>query len=212
MNEKGGVLLVFSKAPVAGNVKKRLIPYLGETESARLYKSLLTRTLDSAAASDFSQIELHCYPTIDHPFFRDCESKYNLTLHQQHGHDLGEKMHNALSTALQKYTFAVIAGCDCPVLTTEILNKVRQRLLDGCRTVLGPCEDGGYCLVGTNTARKTLFEGIDWGQDTVLETTRDRLRSLGDGWYETETLWDVDRIEDYHRLQACEPSFHAEPA
>lgn len=212
MTDTGGVLLLFSKAPVAGNVKRRLIPYLGEKESAQFYRSLVTRTLDAAVESDFSQVELHCYPVSDHPFFRDCSLQYNLALRQQAGRDLGERMYHALAIALQNYSFAVIAGCDCPVLTTEIFNEIHQQLQHGCSTVLCPCEDGGYCLIGTGTAHKTLFENIDWGEDTVLETTRARLRGLGEKWHETEMLWDIDTIEDFYRLQASQPLFHIESA
>ena len=34
-----------------------------------------------------------------------------------------------------------------------------------------------------------------------MDETRVRLRELGRHWRELETLWDVDRLEDYERLR-----------
>jgi glycosyltransferase A (GT-A) superfamily protein (DUF2064 family) len=66
--------------------------------------------------------------------------------------------------------------------------------------VLVPADDGGYVLLGLTRSDKRLFEGIAWGSDTVLADTRARLRALDWRWRELETLWDVDRPEDYQRL------------
>jgi hypothetical protein len=55
-------------------------------------------------------------------------------------------------------------------------------------------------LIGLRRIDPLLFEGIRWGDDSVMAGTRDRLRSLGWRWRELETLWDVDRPEDYQRL------------
>jgi hypothetical protein len=45
-----------------------------------------------------------------------------------------------------------------------------------------------------------LFDGIAWGGDRVMVDTRARLQQLGWAWRELETLWDIDRPEDYQRL------------
>ena len=65
-----------------------------------------------------------------------------------------------------------------------------------------PCEDGGYALIGLSRADRRLFEDIAWGGDTVMAETRRRLAALGWQWRELDTLWDVDRPEDYERLVA----------
>ncbi|MGZ5138421.1 MAG: hypothetical protein ACXWCX_11510, partial [Burkholderiales bacterium] len=55
-------------------------------------------------------------------------------------------------------------------------------------------------LLGLARADVRLFEDITWGTDRVVGLTRARLRVLGWRWLELETLWDVDRIADWHRL------------
>jgi glycosyltransferase A (GT-A) superfamily protein (DUF2064 family) len=41
---------------------------------------------------------------------------------------------------------------------------------------------------------------MTWGGEHVMADTRARLTALGWRWRELETLWDVDRPEDYARL------------
>jgi hypothetical protein len=62
--------------------------------------------------------------------------------------------------------------------------------------------DGGYALIGLRRVEPRLFEGIRWGGDSVMATTRDRMSRLGWRWRELETLWDIDRPEDCQRLLA----------
>ena len=52
-----------------------------------------------------------------------------------------------------------------------------------------------------------VFEDIDWSTERVMSQTRERLREVGWTWAELETLWDVDRPEDYERLVASSPEF-----
>jgi hypothetical protein len=47
-----------------------------------------------------------------------------------------------------------------------------------------------------------LFDGIAWSSENVMAETRKRLTGLGWHWRELETLWDIDRPEDYRRLVA----------
>ena len=73
-----------------------------------------------------------------------------------------------------------------------------------------PAEDGGYALIGLTRPQPRLFADIAWGSAQVMAQTRDRLRECNLRWRELETLWDVDRPEDYHRLQ--QSGFLNEPA
>ncbi len=51
------VLLIFAKAPVAGQVKTRLISDVGEQRATELYKEFLTITLETAEQASFSEIQ-----------------------------------------------------------------------------------------------------------------------------------------------------------
>ena len=97
---------------------------------------------------------------------------------------------------------ALLIGSDCPALTARHLRQADRALRDGADAVFVPCEDGGYALIGLKRVDARLFDGIAWGGETVMAETRSRLRGLGWRWRELETLWDVDRPEDYQRLLA----------
>ena len=199
---KATSLIVFARAPVPGLVKTRLIPLLGAEGAAALHVRLVKRTLRTARKASFAGIELHCAPAADDAFFRFCTGHYGVRLLAQTGSDLGARMHAALEGALTGCSRAILIGSDCPALTPRHLRQADRALIDGADAVFAPCEDGGYALVGLRRADERLFAGIAWGGDTVMADTRRRLAALGWAWRELDTLWDVDRPEDYERLMA----------
>jgi glycosyltransferase A (GT-A) superfamily protein (DUF2064 family) len=94
----------------------------------------------------------------------------------------------------------LLIGTDCPALQPEDLRAAASALLDGEDAVVIPAEDGGYVLIGLRRPIPALFEGMAWGTDTVMSSTRRRLREIGMRWRELPTLWDVDRPADLARL------------
>lgn len=200
-------VLVFSKAPVPGTVKTRLIPPLDEVEAAELYRQLVERTLGLFINGNIGSLQLWCTPVIDHPFFVDCKNSMELDLYLQHGSDLGERMYNAISYVLSDYKSVLLIGCDCPELNLEDLVTGHKSLVNGCDVVLGPCEDGGYYLIGMRKPHREIFENINWGRASVLDETRSRLNKLGLNYCELTEKWDLDDIdglERYWKLVSCD--------
>ncbi|MDZ7753468.1 MAG: TIGR04282 family arsenosugar biosynthesis glycosyltransferase [Gammaproteobacteria bacterium] len=195
------VLKIFSKAPVPGAVKTRLIPALGPEGAARLQRWLTRRTVALACAAGYEQVELWCAPHSGHSFFGELARAYPVVLRDQWGMDLGERMLNALGHDPGAGA-GVLVGCDCPDLDTAMLRAARQALEgDGAAVVLGPAMDGGYVLIGMHAALPELFSGMPWGTDAVLALTRRRLRALGVRALELEPVRDLDRPEDLHLLE-----------
>ena len=195
-------LLVFAKAPQPGAVKTRLVPLLGPEAAAALQARLVERALETARGADFGRIELHCAPGIDDTFFRSCAARYGVALVAQAAGDLGARMLAAFEGAGRGHSRVLLMGSDCPALSPRYLRRADGALREGHDAVFGPCEDGGYALVGLKRAEPSLFEGIGWSGNNVMSVTRARLTALGWRWLELEMLWDVDRPEDYLRLMA----------
>lgn len=193
-------VLVFAKAPVAGTVKTRLIPLLGAAGAATLQRRLITQALSVARAATPGRIELWCAPDITHPFLQAAASAHVATLHAQQGDDLGKRMAHAFACALRTAKYAICIGADCPALTAQHLQSAMTTLQNGHDAVFVPAEDGGYALIGLARDMPQLFEHITWGGPQVMAQTRARLHALNLRWHELETLWDVDRPEDYRRL------------
>jgi rSAM/selenodomain-associated transferase 1 len=194
-------MMVFAKAPRPGEAKTRLIPLLGARGAAALQARLIKHTLATASVAARDALELHGDPVEDE-FLRFCAARYNAWLVPQQGCDLGERMYHAFERVLSSEccASAVLIGTDCPALTPRHIRLAFQALHSGYDAVLAPAEDGGYVLLGTTRPDARLFEDITWGTNRVLGLTRARLRLLGWRWLELETLWDVDRIADWHRL------------
>jgi rSAM/selenodomain-associated transferase 1 len=191
---------VFAKAPVPGEVKTRLASRLGEDGAAQLHAVLVRRALETAVDAGVGAVELWCAPDSRHPFFGECAREFGVELHEQRGADLGERMANAFDSALRDNAALVLIGSDCPALTPNVLRDAAAGLAEHA-AVVAPAEDGGYVLVGLARAVPGIFTGIAWGADQVMAETRRRLGETGVRWKELETLWDVDRPEDYARLE-----------
>lgn len=198
------VLLIFCKAPIPGQVKTRLTPSLTPEQAAETHRQLATTTLQIATAQPCCPIQLWCSPNTQSNFFAYAAQTFPLSLHQQQGEDLGARMHYALAKALKNYSYAMIIGTDCPLLTPTTLQEACIALKKN-DIVLAPAEDGGYVLIGCKAPQPVLFEDMPWGSDRVLPLTRERIRQQSLTAFELATHWDVDTIDDYHRWLRLEP-------
>lgn len=197
------VLMIFCKAPVSGQVKTRLTPELTPEEAVGLHIELTVRTLEMTTGSQLCPVQLWCAPSADHPFFTASAADYPITLKEQHGLDLGERMHQAFCSELAVFSNAVLIGCDCPSITKTDLNNAFKALNNDsdCDMVLAPAEDGGYVLIGMKRPCSELFGGMPWGTDQVLNQTRIRIRQSGLRCHELKQQWDLDTTEDLRRYK-----------
>lgn len=193
-------LLIFAKAPVAGTVKTRLIPELGENGARDLYVELFERTLVQTAAWPGMRV-LYCAPDADAPFFAEAADRYQLALRAQRGADLGARMQRAFE---EHPAGALLVGTDCPELEIEHLQRAEQALADHDVAIL-PSEDGGYVLIGQRQPHPAPFQDMTWSHAGVLGDTRRRLEEAGLSLWTGPTLWDVDEAADLARYRAlCE--------
>lgn len=193
-------IMIFAKAPIAGEVKTRLISRLGKQGAAVFYEQLASQCITSAVHAQLCPVSLWCSPLMQHVFFETLRNNLRVMLRLQRGADLGERMFNAFKITLESAPSALLIGSDCPGLTQQDLSDALTALEEGYDAVLGPAEDGGYVLIGLRRIEATLFEDITWGSTDVLDITRARLKQLHWRWHELPTRWDVDRPEDMERL------------
>lgn len=192
--------MVFARAPVPGEAKTRLIPALGPDGAAELHRRLLLRTLETIRAGPKVLLQLWCSPTCDHPVFRYARDHLDVTLHLQSVGDLGQRMEDAFSSALQTHDFALLIGSDCPSLSTELVEHSLRALDQGQDAVIAPAQDGGYVLLGLRQVHESLFTGIPWGERDVAALTRSRMEALGWRYLELPKQWDVDVPADLSQI------------
>ena len=196
-------VLVFCKAPIPGQVMRRLLPVLNESEAASFHSELALAKIELCIESGLAPTELWCFPNCESDFFNQFEGA--VQLHPQQGQDLGERMANAFHNSAP----AILIGTDCPEIDSAyLILAVTQLMMHDA--VVAPAEDGGYGLIGLRKPDDGLFADINWGSDTVYADTCRRLDERNLNWVALPEVWDVDRPEDLARYRRwkCTGSNH----
>lgn len=194
-------LIIFSKAPISGQVKTRLIPDIGQNKATQLHQYMLEQTVVMASKLKDTSCELHCSPNTEHVFFKHLSEKYNIKLLPQHGVQLGDKMAYAMKNALKESSHCVIIGTDCPFIDDAYIEQAFDALTHS-DVVLGPANDGGYVLIGSTIFNTELFSDVSWSTPEVLPQTIKNLNLLQLKYHKLNALTDVDTIEDLEHLSA----------
>jgi uncharacterized protein len=190
-------LIIFTRYPVPGKTKTRLIPVLGKEGAANLHRLMAKKTIARGLSLENSgRLSVEIYYAGDRLQLMQDWLGPDLIYHNQGQGDLGARMvvafHNSFNSGIDK---VVIIGTDCPDLKAEIIGKAFDEL-DRSDLVLGPAQDGGYYLIGLRRSLPELFSGINWGTDEVLAQTQAVAQILGLNIAELPTLTDIDRPED----------------
>jgi rSAM/selenodomain-associated transferase 1 len=185
-------IVIFAKAPVAGQVKTRLIPALGAAGAAKLAAAMLQASCREALAADVGPVEI-CLAR--HPDWTgDLPNGVEVT--DQGEGDLGDRLWRA---ALRVGAPLLLIGTDCPELDRNRLRTAAQRLRNH-DAMLHPAADGGYALLGLNRVDPSLFEAMPWSTDAVAAETIARIAALGWSLDIGETLRDIDQPADLAHL------------
>ena len=198
------VILLYAKAPIEGKVNTRLIADIGIQAATKLQHDLIHQRLSMLTKANLCDVRLMCAPSRQDKIFLQCEKQYPVTLFDQTGDDLGERMFNGVSIALQQYKYCIVIGTDAPALDELRIKQVIEALHDNADVVIVPAEDGGYVLIAMHQAHKFLFEEISWGSADVMQQTRSKLNEKNVSFEELASCWDIDRFEDYQRYLAIE--------
>lgn len=205
------IIAILARAPQAGAAKTRLIPLLGPVGAARLQLGMLRRTIVTALSAKVGPVTIWCAPDRTQAAFAECAARWPITLVDQPDGDLGTRMRLA-SHASPDGEGTLVVGTDCPALRPSHLRTAAACLAKGDDAAIIPAEDGGYVLIALARDTPEAFRGIDWGGPMVLEQTRKQLISAGLRFSELQTLWDVDRPEDYLRLMRTGIQLDLSPA
>ena len=192
------LVIVFARAPLAGQVKTRIAQRIGERAAARLHERLVRRALHTARAARAARAAVELHVTRPHRWFATLDVPVEL----QRGADLGERMHHALRAGLRRHARVVLIGADSPELCAADLARADRLLQGAADVVLAPAADGGYALIGARRIAPSIFSAVQWGGAHVLAQTRRNLDEARLGYRLLRTLWDVDRPEDLERLRA----------
>ena len=153
-------VLLFTKPPVAGRVKTRLVGALTARQAADLHAAFLADLVARISGQNFALVPVWALQSGEAPPQEPHGGK------RQVEGDLGERLRHSFAEL-----FLAAAGEEDAGLAVAI----------GSDVVLGPARDGGYYLIGlrAEALRVPLFEEIAWSTAAVLAQTLARCRAAG---------------------------------
>ena len=195
-------LVVFAKAPQAGQVKTRLIPALGAEGARALAQRMLAHVLQQALQANAGPVELCMSPPPGDAAWDNVAIPAAVLRTAQGEGDLGERM----ARAVQRVTAdngqpVLLMGSDCPALTAAVIQEA-ARQLQTHDALLVPVADGGYVLIGLKSPCPTLFTQMPWSTASVAAETLSRMAALGLKVWRGPLLHDIDEPADLTHLPA----------
>lgn len=197
-------IILFTRVPLAGQTKTRLMPFLTPKECADIHSNFLK---DIYANSKKCNVDILVFYTPEghqsqlEKLFDGQESFF-----PQCGEDMGGRMQHAFKTAFRMgYESCVLIGTDIPQITNTIIMKAFNQL-QSCDVVIHPTPDGGYYLIGMKQEYPTIWNIESYGTDTVLENTLQHLKRSNLSVSVGEVCSDIDTKDNlldlYENLNA----------
>ncbi len=195
-------LLVMAKRPYPGRTKTRLMPTFSAAEAAQLYACFLQDIIVLAQSVPNVTPFIAYTPTNEAAYFR--EYFPDCALIAQRGETLNERLEDVLSTCWQQgFAMVCAMNSDSPTLPADYLAQAFVALeKEETDVVLGPCEDGGYYLIGWKRPYPRLIRDVTMSTDHVLQDTLTIAKEMNlrvhllPGWYDVDTAVDVARMEE----------------
>ena len=197
MNISKEKLILFTRYPVPGKAKTRLIPELGENGAADLQEIM----------TGLAVLNARCFSAVSGT---DIEMRFEgagktkmcrwlgkgIKFRCQGKGDLGQRMNRAFTNAFEEgCERVVIIGCDCPQIDRKCLSAAFNALKNN-DIVIGPATDGGYYLIGLTKPVPEIFMNINWGTDSVFQQTITIAEDKRLKTAQLHKLSDIDRPQD----------------
>jgi rSAM/selenodomain-associated transferase 1 len=199
-NKYSRALIVVAKRPAAGRTKTRLTPPLSAGRAAALYECFLLDTIELVRTVQEVKPVLAYLPEGEEPYFQHLAPDFELIL--QEGHDLGSRLDYVTRTYLEMgYREVVIMNSDSPTLPGSYLQQAFDTLQDGADLVLGPCDDGGYYLIGMKRPVPRLLREVPMSTPTVTSDTLTLAEACGLRVSLLPYWFDVDDVDTLERLR-----------
>lgn len=202
------LLVVVAKAPEPGEVKTRLLTHFTPEETVDLYRCFLQDRIEEVRSLDGIDLAVAFTPDNARETFVRISGN-GFKLFAQKGANLGQRLNNIFLEKLDRdYEAVSIIDSDTPDLPRTIVEQSFQILMsDKADAVFGPCDDGGYYLVGMRQPHPELFREIPWSTEAVLPITLQRADRLGirtkllPGWNDLDTFEDLIDFYEKHKHQ-----------
>ncbi len=191
-----------AKRPLPGYTKTRLTPPFSAQAAAALYEHFLCDAIELVRSlPDVTPFIAYSPGEGVAAYFHQLAPDFELL--PQLGETLGERLDSVLSACLEAgYQQVAAMNSDGPTLPASYLADAFEHLEDEkTDVVLGPCEDGGYYLIGWKRPYPHLVRNVQMStprvlQDTLAIAAANNLQvALLPCWYDVDTVADLERIQ-----------------
>ena len=190
------LLAIMAKAPRPGHVKTRLASAGTPAFVVELYRAFIE---DSIALGEKvgAHVAIVCPPDDADEISEWIPSRVQVV--RQHGRGLAEALSSSFDILCAQSECVVAFNGDSPHLAPSVLDSAFAALAD-YDIVAGPCDDGGYFLVGAKKAHPDLFAPAALGTGSALDSLLAQAGHRGLSSYLTTPHYDVDVPADLARL------------
>ncbi|NOS99205.1 MAG: glycosyltransferase [Phycisphaerales bacterium] len=219
-------LLIFARYPAPGQVKTGLCPPLTPDQAAAIQRSCIRLVCERAFRVWPVRPTLVITPNDSEEAFRAIVGPYIRLLLQGEG-NLGDRLARVVQDAFQSGDEEVLViGSDSPTIPAGRFDDARTALQKS-DVVLGPCDDGGFYLLGLKRTHVDLFKRVPWGTDGACSGLKDQAIACDlkvaamDPWYDidrpddlaraVQDIRSVQREDDYELLTVLESAIAAVP-
>lgn len=189
---------MFAKHWQPGKVKTRLADKIGHENASKVYLAFVEHLTRRLVACGDNRSIVYSPAESKNEFAKQFSDDWQL-LAQSEG-NLGQRMANFFAEGLQTNSKVILIGSDTPDINPERIQEAIDTL-DQKDVVLGPCQDGGYYLIGMRKMVPEVFNGIPWSTGKVLENTVRILEEQQIEFGLLATMQDVDELPNLKRLQ-----------
>lgn len=190
---------MFAKYWEPGRVKTRLAAEIGHAAAAELHRLSLATLLRRFAAVGDTRVLAYAPTDARDAFAALAGDEWRLE--PQCEGELGRRIEAHFASAFAGGTTrAVLIGSDSPTLPDSYVEDAFDRLA-AVDAVAGPCDDGGYYLIGLRQPIDGLFRDIAWSTPQVFTQTLERLCDAGVRYDVLRPWYDVDTQADLLRLR-----------
>lgn len=198
LRDESRVLAIMMKAPRLGRVKTRLATVQPPERILTFYRALVEDTIDLARA-----IRVHAVAVCPAGDEIDVAGwlPNDIDVLSQQGVGLAAGLRSAFAQLCDSGRRVIAFNADSPHLPPGTIESAFDALLTD-DLVVGPCDDGGYYLVGAKRPYPALFDATAMGRDSacatlLAEAARLRLRVALSAEH-----YDIDLPTDMMRLAA----------
>lgn len=173
-------LIIFTRVPIAGKTKTRMMPDLSPDKAAEFHSCVL-KDMEEEFSNLNADIFIYFKKDVKDVTTALEDIFPGKKLCEQNGTDLFDSMNNAFEDLINRgYEKIVLIGSDVPEILKSDVEEA-FRLLEEKDVVFGPSKDGGYYLVAMKKANREVFniktkDGSDVLKVSIHNVKKESLR------------------------------------